>query len=243
MSVGPVDGSVKTKLPALPGLQHVAAKLNDDSAEITFDPVDGALDYRVYPLPADDDITVKDGGEIVVKNGVYRCGGDRETAPTIVDDSPYIGGGAIHAIAIGMVGNFARTLDDAVLGYVYTDPAPDRTPVYALGDSDANADVNCFWARWDASRSKKYTTSKDEHDQLVAAGGTRRRDSRSTCPARLVTRRPSCTWPRINQEPRTSSAGTSAMDRKPTLALAKRRLFSLSRRQPTTHKLCSASST
>ncbi len=170
ISVGPVDGSVNTKLPPLPGLNHVSAKLNDDSAEVTFDPVDGALDYRVYPLPADDDITVKDGGEIVVKNGTYRCGGDRETAPTIVDDAEYIGGGAIHAIAVGMVGNFARTLDGAVLGYVYTDPGPDRMPVYALGESNVNADVNCFWARWDASRSKKYTTSKDEHDMLVAAG-------------------------------------------------------------------------
>jgi len=170
VSVGPVDGTVQTKLPALPGLNHVSAKLNDDSAEVTFDPVDGALDYRVYPLPSDDDITVKSDGEVVVKNGTYRCGGDRETAPTIVDDAPYIGGGAIRATVIGTVGNVPRTLDDALLGYVYSDPGPGLIPVYALGESDPNADVTCYWARWNASRSKKYTTSMDERNQLLAAG-------------------------------------------------------------------------
>jgi hypothetical protein len=170
VSVGPVDGSVETKLPELPGLTHVTAKLNVDSAEITFDPVDGALDYRVYPLPSDDDISVGADGQVTIKNAIYRCAGNRESSPVTIDDGPGIGGDAINARVNAKVGDFNRTLDDALLGYVFTDPGPGRLPVYALGDSDINADVTCFFQRWGASRSKKYTTSKEERSALLASG-------------------------------------------------------------------------
>ncbi len=40
--------------------------------------------------------------------------------------------------------------------------------MYTLGDSDPQADVTCFFARWDASRSKKYTTSETERQELLA---------------------------------------------------------------------------
>jgi len=166
--VGPVDTSVTTKLPAVPGLTGVAAELNDDSASITFDPVDGALDYRVYPLPDDSDISVAGDGSVVVKNAIYRCAGDRESAAPYLDDAAMIGGDAIHTqVNNQMVGGYTRKLDDAVLGYVYTAPGPGLVPVYALGESDPRADATCFFARWAASRVKKYTTSETERTALL----------------------------------------------------------------------------
>lgn len=161
--------SVKTKLPAVAAMTNVTAVLDDDSATITFDPVDGALDYRVYPLPSDGDITVT-GSQVVVHNGTYRCAGDRESAPAQVDGAAAIGGIAIHTqVDNQAVGGFTRTLADATLGYVYTAPGPGLLPVYALGESDANADSTCFFGRWQASRVKKYTTSDDERTTLLAA--------------------------------------------------------------------------
>jgi hypothetical protein len=43
--------------------------------------------------------------------------------------------------------------------------------VYVLGESDKNADVTCYFARWEASRTKLYTTSDSARAQLLAAFG------------------------------------------------------------------------
>src|SRR5262249_19043075 len=59
--VGQIDG-VDTKLPELPRLRRVAAAQDEDSVSITFDPVDDAVDYRVYPLPLDRDIELLSTG-------------------------------------------------------------------------------------------------------------------------------------------------------------------------------------
>lgn len=160
---------VDTKLPPLPQLMNVVARLNDDSAKITFDPFDGALDYRVYPLPKDDALDIKDDGHVVIKGATYRCAGDREAPPVMIDSGPDIKSDAVRTkVDNQMVGNYLRKLDDATLGYVYTGPGPGLQPVYVLGESDAHADVDCFFGRFAATRFKKYTTSKDERDALLA---------------------------------------------------------------------------
>lgn len=169
-AVGQLSSAPATKLPALPLVTNVVALQDDDSASITFDPVDGALDYRVYPLPADGDITVASGGAVVIKNATYRCAGDREAPPTYVDAEPMLGGDAIHALVDQQnVGGYKRVLADATIGYVYTQPGPGLVPVYALGEADPNADSTCFFGRWAASRVKKYTTSESERSQLLTA--------------------------------------------------------------------------
>jgi hypothetical protein len=162
-----VNGT-KTKLPPLPTLSNVLATLDDDSAEVTFDPFDGAVDYRVYPLPSDSDITVQSDGSIVVKNGTYRCAGTRETPVPAVEDATALPGEAINSTVESTVGGYARTMADATLGYVYTQPGPGLVPVYALGESDPNADSTCFYARWGASRTKDYTTSTAERTSKLA---------------------------------------------------------------------------
>jgi hypothetical protein len=161
-------GDVTTKLPALPAIGNVVARLNDDSTSITFDPFEGALDYRVYELPADSDLSTKADGHIEIKNGTYRCAGNRETAVPTVDAQDPIKSDAQHTqVDNQMVGMFNRKLADATLGYVYTAPGDGLVPVYVLGESDPNADTTCYFARWAASRVKKYTTSKDERDELI----------------------------------------------------------------------------
>ncbi len=67
-----------------------------------------------------------------------------------------------------MVGGYLRTLEDATLGYVYIQPGPGLVPVYVLGESDPLADNSCFFARWSASRVKRYTTSEAERTALLA---------------------------------------------------------------------------
>ena len=169
-TVGQLDGGVATKLPGVAPMTNVVATLNDDSASISFDPIDGALDYRVYPLPSDSDVSVGSDGHVVVHNAIYRCAGDREAPATVLDNATTIQGDAIHAeVDQQTVGGYLRTKTDATLGYVYTQPGPGLVPVYALGDPDPNADSTCFFARWAASRAKKYTTSETERTQLLAA--------------------------------------------------------------------------
>jgi hypothetical protein len=152
-------------------MSNVVAALDDDSVSITFDPVAGALDYRVYPLPSDGDITVASNGSVVVHNGIYRCAGNRESAAPNIDNTPNdasAGDFITTLVDNETVGGYLRTLADATLGYVYTEPGPGLIPVYALGESNANADDNCSFARWDASRTKNYTTSETERTQLLA---------------------------------------------------------------------------
>jgi hypothetical protein len=167
--VGQIDG-VQTKLPPVAGMTNVFAALNDDSVSITFDPVDGALDYRVYVLPDDSDIDVGADGGVVVQNGTYRCAGNRESPSPMIDNGPSIASDGVRTLVDNqMVGGYTRTLADATIGYVYTQPGPGLEPVYVLGESDPNADTTCFFARWEASRTKLYTTSSTVRAQGLAA--------------------------------------------------------------------------
>ena len=52
----------------------------EDSVGIDFDPVDGAVDYRVYPLPEPTPtITVNADGSLTIDDAIYRCAGLRQT--------------------------------------------------------------------------------------------------------------------------------------------------------------------
>ncbi len=166
-TVGPID--VETKLPEVPGMRNVVGWVSDDSVRVTFDPEAGAQDYRIYPLPPDEDITIGDDGSVVVKDAIYRCAGGRHAPPAIVDDQEQVQSGAIKTFVEHEVLGVQRTLEDATLGWVYSEPGEGRVAVHALGSPDPGADNGCFFQRWGASRVKRYVADEAEYQQLLAA--------------------------------------------------------------------------
>lgn len=154
----------------LPPLRNVFASARGDTVSIDFDLLDGALDYRVYPLPADADVIALPGGDLAVHNGLYRCAGDREVRPVPSDGEPQVQSGAVRTVIGGTVWGYLRDVSEATLGYVFATPGPDRVPVFALGDPDPAADNFCFFDRWAASRVKKYVSSDASRQAMLAAG-------------------------------------------------------------------------
>jgi hypothetical protein len=176
-SSGDSGSDVDTTLPALPELTNVRVRIVGDAANVTFDPVDDAIDYRIYPLPADDDITVGEDGMVVVDRALYRCAGQREALYMLLDTvNPDPGwndnaaGGA--TVLSGAVEGFTRSDADAQLGHVYLTEGSDRIPVYVLGDVDSasEASLECGRPVFDATRPKSYTTDPMRRDELVAEG-------------------------------------------------------------------------
>ncbi|MDB4989419.1 MAG: hypothetical protein JWN04_4597 [Myxococcaceae bacterium] len=161
---------VDAGLPVLPRLENVTATVTGDSANIRFLPVDGALDYRVYVLPSPSDVHVE--GEVVyVQGATYRCAGNREVPVVDVDDKPKGENLGVRTLVDGVdVDGYTRSLQEAVLGYVYYAAAEDRVPVYALGDPAPKSDNWSYLARFTSTRTKFYTTSSDERAQRLAAG-------------------------------------------------------------------------
>ena len=81
-----VSGSAAaTTLPPLPRLTGVQASVSGDSVSISFEPLADAVDYRVYALPQNQDISTAPNGDITIRNVVYRCAGNREVPPIALD--------------------------------------------------------------------------------------------------------------------------------------------------------------
>jgi hypothetical protein len=170
------SGGIDTKLPTLPELTNVRVRIVGDAANVTFDPFDGAVDYRIYPLPPDDAIDVRDDGSIVVDHAIYRCAGKRESLymlRDVVNPDPGWNDNAAGGTSILArdVAGFVRTEADAELGHVYLEEAEGRVPVFALGDPDPmyEGTVECGRPVFAATRSKHYTTDASERDALLAA--------------------------------------------------------------------------
>jgi hypothetical protein len=167
--VGQIDGGVSTALPPLPELGNVSATVEGDGVRITFDPVDGALDYRVYPLPADGDISPQSDGTIVVKNAVYRCAGAREDLYMVHDGSVNDNAAGGATVVTGTVDGYSRSESaDSTLGYVYTTPGPGRAAVYVLAAGDVHEN-QCGRPQFTSIRPNTYTTDASVRAQLLAA--------------------------------------------------------------------------
>jgi hypothetical protein len=140
-------------LPSLPALINLRGQVYDDAVQITFDPVDGAADYRIYPLPADGDVRISNGA-LSVRNAVYRCAGDIET-PLVHSDDGKNGDGSDQFVAnagvqttavVSAINGYQRSLEQAVLGHVYAEAAEGRVAVWALGSPNRFSDPTeqCF---------------------------------------------------------------------------------------------------
>jgi hypothetical protein len=172
------DLQISTSLPTLPGLVNVSACPTGNAVDVTFDPLDPAADYRIYPLPADGDVTVGSDGSVVIKNAIYRCAGHREglyMLNDIVNPNPGWNDGSAGGVTIqnGTVEGFVRAEADAQLGYVFTTPGAGRVPVYAIGEGDPGIEgaAGCGRAVFYSSRPKTYTTDAGTRDALIQKRG------------------------------------------------------------------------
>ena len=152
-------GAPETTLPPLPVLSGVEASVSGDSVSIRFEPLEDAVDYRVYELPANEDVTIE-GGDVTIRNATYRCAGNRQAPFVTVDGAEQVASGYMRTLVDGQdVGGYIRTLDEATLGHAYAEPGRDRVPVYALGDSDPLGRFQI-----DPALGDKYALGRDRYE-------------------------------------------------------------------------------
>jgi hypothetical protein len=161
--VGQLDGDVESGLPVLPPLTNVVASERDDSVGIDFDPVEGAVDYRVYPLPNASDVTINSDGSIQVKNAVYRCAGMRQTFD--LENGSNASDPGLTAFN-APYNTKAQGAANPTLGYVYVTPGAGRVPVHAIAGPAMQVELG-----WRESRSKTYTTDPAQASMLLAQNG------------------------------------------------------------------------
>lgn len=165
--VGALDAAPTSALPPLPSLTNVTAIEREDSVGIDFDPVDDAIDYRVYLLPEDSDVTVNADGSLAIKNAVYRCAGVRQTfdVPNNLQNdlnAPDAGQAYVNK-------QYSWTVmvpANPTLGYVYVSPTSGSVPVYAVGINPTAPEIG-----WRETRPKVYTTSATQRQTLLGQGG------------------------------------------------------------------------
>jgi hypothetical protein len=158
-------------VPELPVIQNVKVATRGDTVTIDFEPVAGALDYRIYPEPAAADWLIGSAGEVGAKNAIYRCAGqrvhqDRKSVPGSGFDAALFGGdNARHG--------YARKEGESDLGYVFLTPGPGRVPVYRVADPNGGGGFqNSDWVvpLYAEANSADYVTDVAARDALLAKG-------------------------------------------------------------------------
>jgi len=157
----------KGALPELPRIDNLVPIVRGDTAIINFSGVVGAADYRIYPLPADDDVLVGPNGEVAIRDAIYRCGG---AVPRLNRASD-----GINRVAVSLAANvqgFTRTEDMSVLGHVYLTPGPGRTPIYRVANPNSIGGYAWEYAAPPAQEfnGAEYVAGTDARDELLAKG-------------------------------------------------------------------------
>src|SRR6478736_816259 len=158
-------------IPVLPPIQNVRVKTRGDTALIEFEPIAGARDYRIYPEPNSADWLIGDGGEVGVKNGIYRCAGDRIFQAREAD--------AANLFDCSLAGcdnlrhNYSRSEAEATLGFVFLTPGADRVPVYRIANpGGAGGFRNSDWVvpLYSEANSADYVSDPAQRAALLAKG-------------------------------------------------------------------------
>ncbi|MGH9822301.1 MAG: fibronectin type III domain-containing protein [Blastocatellia bacterium] len=169
-------------LPALPSMANVHAEVSGQTVSITFDPFDGAKDYRAYLLPANSDIILNIDGTLAgVRNALYRCAGLRAVGPINVDHDPEglnngFGSGDnsfVHTQTSGyqpFLLSYTRPASEITLGYVFNTQLTNTAPVYAVGSPADNDDVYGVGSRMKETRNKLYTQDPATYQAKLAEG-------------------------------------------------------------------------
>ena len=158
-------------VPELPTIGNVRVITHADTAIIEFEPVAGALDYRIYPEPAESDWLIGDQGEIGVKNGIYRCAGDRIFQAREADDANRFD--CSLSGCDNTLHNYVRREDESVLGYVFLTPGSDRVPVYRVANPNgAGGFRNADWVvpLYSEANSAEYVVDTSAREALLAQG-------------------------------------------------------------------------
>ena len=158
-------------VPELPVIQNVKVTTRGDTATIDFEPVAGAVDYRIYPEPAEGDWLIGAAGEVGVKSGIYRCAGNRVFRDRKADQ------GALYDCSLtgceNTQHNYASTEAESTLGYVFLTPAADRVPVYRVANPNGGGGfMNSDWVvpLYSEANSAEYVTDTAKRDALLAQG-------------------------------------------------------------------------
>jgi hypothetical protein len=155
-------------LPELPRIENLVPTVRGDTVTVTFEAVVDALDYRIYPLPAEGDVLVGADGEVVVKNAIYRCSGAQPRADRRTNEFKNLFPFSLE----GDLKGYTRTEAESVLGHVFLTPGPDRTPVYRVANPNR---VGGYAWEYGAPPGKEYNgadyvASEAERDALLAQG-------------------------------------------------------------------------
>jgi hypothetical protein len=167
----PCTAGAANCVPELPVIQNVKVTTRGDTVTIDFEPVAGAVDYRIYPEPADTDWLIGASGEVGVQNGIYRCAGDRVFGDRQNDQ------GALYNCSLSGCDNvyhgYSRTDAESTLGYVFLTPAADRVPVYRVANPNGGGGfMNADWVvpLYSEANSAEYVTDAATRDALLAQG-------------------------------------------------------------------------
>jgi hypothetical protein len=158
-------------VPELPPIQNVKVTMRGDTAIIEFEPVAGARDYRIYPEPDPAAWLIGENNEVGVKDGIYRCAGDR-----IFQDREADGANGFDCSLSGCDNarhDYARSDEEALLGYVFLTPAADRVPVYRVANPNGGGGFrNADWVvpLYSEANSAEYVTDTAARDALLAQG-------------------------------------------------------------------------
>ncbi|MEI9952596.1 MAG: hypothetical protein WDO74_27355 [Pseudomonadota bacterium] len=158
-------------VPELPTIQNVRVTTHGDTALIEFEPIAGALDYRIYPEPDAADWLIGDNGEVGVKDGIYRCAGDRIFQAREADGANLFDCSITGCDNIRH--NYVRSEAEAILGYVFLTPAADRVPVYRLADPNgAGGFRNADWVvpPYSEANSAEYVSDPAQRAALLKKG-------------------------------------------------------------------------
>jgi hypothetical protein len=163
----PCDPDAGMCLPTLPALDNVVATTHGDTVTVTFEPVSGGLDYRIYPMPDPNDVLVGASGHVTVRNAIYRCAGDRP----YVSRENFQSGGFAQSLS-GEARGYKRVESESVLGYVYVTPGPGRLPVYHVSSPDLQGGYVWEYSAPPTSDSNgaEYVTDAAQRTRLVAQG-------------------------------------------------------------------------
>lgn len=160
-----------TCVPELPTIQNVKVTTRGDTAIIEFEPIAGALDYRIYPEPDPANWLIGGSGEVGVKDGIYRCAGDRVFQDRALDDA--------NLFDCSITGcdnarhDYVRSEAEATLGYVFLTPGADRQPVYRVANPNGGGGFrNADWVvpLYSEANSADYVVDLAARDALLAQG-------------------------------------------------------------------------